>query len=235
MSHFPSIRHGFPIHSSGDSLPTSPQELQPAEEEEDNELLPEHRLDHDRVLDYLEREFLKMDTMYERGEMSAFGRNSDEIFEQLDRIREQQMTMASSHIALEMLEEDDTIGVNVDDAELIERDRRKADRLDARTVALQKIADQLDRLGDDLSVFHDLSNQSERDNTSKIAYRKRDSMEQNPHHNSNHNLPNQIHTPGSPPWISRPLRGRTATGNSTTHNDTSNTRPSSLVQHDKRR
>ncbi|RKP22648.1 hypothetical protein SYNPS1DRAFT_25532 [Syncephalis pseudoplumigaleata] len=145
----PSMRHAFPLQSSGDSLPTSPQEMAPAEED-DNELLPEHRLDHDRVLDYLEREFLKMDTMYERGEMSAFGRSSDELFEQLDRIREQQLTLASSHISLEMLEEDDTIGINVGDAELIERDRRKADRLDARTVALQKLADQLDRLGDDL-------------------------------------------------------------------------------------
>ncbi|KAI9590926.1 hypothetical protein BDF19DRAFT_44765 [Syncephalis fuscata] len=139
----------------GDSLPNSPQELHHLNHQhhqqqqqrgavgDDDELLPEHRLDHDRVLDYLEREFLKMDSMYERGEMSAFGRGSNEMFEQLDRIREQQMTLASNHISLEMLEEDDTIGINVDDAELIERDRRKADRLDARTVALQKIADQV--------------------------------------------------------------------------------------------
>lgn len=40
----------------------------------DGELMPEHRLDHDRVLDYLEQKFQTMDSMYERGEMNAFGK-----------------------------------------------------------------------------------------------------------------------------------------------------------------
>ena len=76
----------FPTPNGDESVPTSPQEqyyrqhmqrsggVGVAGGGEEEELLPEHRLNHDRVLDYLEREFLKMDSMYERGEMSAFGR-----------------------------------------------------------------------------------------------------------------------------------------------------------------
>jgi hypothetical protein len=95
-------RQTFQARHSGESPPVTSQG-----QDESIEFPSEHRLDHDRVLDYLEREFLRMDHMYEQGEMSAFGGNSDNVFEQLDRIREKQNAIATQHIELEMLATDD--------------------------------------------------------------------------------------------------------------------------------
>ncbi|RUP49363.1 hypothetical protein BC936DRAFT_142704 [Jimgerdemannia flammicorona] len=63
--------------------------------------------DHDRVLQSLEGEFKRMDRMFARGEMRAFGRNSDAIFKELDVIRRKQIKLAHEHIALDEVANDE--------------------------------------------------------------------------------------------------------------------------------
>ncbi|KAG9297552.1 hypothetical protein G9A89_001493 [Geosiphon pyriformis] len=57
--------------------------------------------DHERVLDTLENEFKRMDKMFAKGETRVFGRNSDNIFKELDLIRKKQIALAIQHTALE--------------------------------------------------------------------------------------------------------------------------------------
>lgn len=87
------------------------------------------------MLDTLENDFKRVDRMLSLGEMRVFGKDSEEMFKQLDEIRRKQISLAMEH---SLLNSDEAAPPN-------ERQ-------------LDKLMSKLDDLASSLGTFHDMSN-----------------------------------------------------------------------------
>ncbi|RIA96893.1 hypothetical protein C1645_753715 [Glomus cerebriforme] len=108
--------------------------------------LPRPPTDHERVLDTLENDFKRMDRMFASGEMRVFGRNSDNIFKELDLIRRKQISLAIDHISLERLP-DEEIPLGSETAENSEESfKRNSERFAKKEQDLNNLMTDLNNL-----------------------------------------------------------------------------------------
>ncbi|CAG8444186.1 4576_t:CDS:2, partial [Acaulospora colombiana] len=81
--------------------------------------------DHEKVLETLEDSFKGMDKVYTSGEMRVFGRDSNNIFKELDLIRKKQIALAVEHITLENLPDEEMLETPVDSEENFKRNSER--------------------------------------------------------------------------------------------------------------
>ncbi|KAK4517054.1 uncharacterized protein ATC70_000382 [Mucor velutinosus] len=60
---------------------------------------------HDHVVKDLNEEFKKVDRAFESSEVRVFGKNTGQIFKELDVIRRKQLDIASEHVSLEKIQD----------------------------------------------------------------------------------------------------------------------------------
>ncbi|KAI9226693.1 MAG: hypothetical protein DHS80DRAFT_32500 [Piptocephalis tieghemiana] len=117
---------------------------------------PAHRLDHDHVLVHLERELARLDGIATRGDTMAFGRNSEALFDKLDDLREEQVALALSHMALDKLPEPETHPKD-DEATAAEAYTKDAAALDKKIIDLSGVTERLESLTKSMENFQVLS------------------------------------------------------------------------------
>ncbi|CAG8595392.1 5374_t:CDS:2, partial [Ambispora leptoticha] len=100
--------------------------------------------DHERVHDTLENDFKRMDKMFAKGEISFFGRNSDNVFKDLDYIRRKQIELAHQHVALENSQDEELPVIPTEDS--AEAFKRNADLFVKKEQDLNNLMENLNNL-----------------------------------------------------------------------------------------
>ncbi|KAI7889803.1 uncharacterized protein EV154DRAFT_270026 [Mucor mucedo] len=59
--------------------------------------------EHDNIVKSLNNDFKNVDRAYQTSEMRVFGKNTGQIFRELDVIRRKQIDLASDHVSLEAI------------------------------------------------------------------------------------------------------------------------------------
>ncbi|KAF9976873.1 hypothetical protein BGZ73_007581 [Actinomortierella ambigua] len=121
---------------------------------------------HDRLLGVIEAEFQDTDRILERRDLKAFGANSDQIFQELDKIRKKQLALAAKHISIETIADNDILQTS--DGKLLDTDNNELDpRIFARKgLELQELMASKGTNGlKERSAFHDLSNSANKESS----------------------------------------------------------------------
>ncbi|CAG8548416.1 9177_t:CDS:2 [Acaulospora morrowiae] len=121
---------------------------------------PRSHTDHEKVLEALENDFKGMDKVYTSGEMRVFGRDSNNIFKELESIRKKQIALAVEHIKLENVpDEEIPLGKDtpVDSEENFKRNSERFSKrehdLNSLMTNLNNLMVKLEDLGQSMNVY----------------------------------------------------------------------------------
>ncbi|KAI9363093.1 hypothetical protein BD770DRAFT_440328 [Pilaira anomala] len=96
----------------------------------------------------LKSQFDKIDSMYLNQDLRVFGRNTDQIFKQVDIIRRKQIELATEHIGLDNT---DDMSLQVSD-DIDDEYKRNLLFFNKKEIALKSLMGKLDTLGDIMQV-----------------------------------------------------------------------------------